>query len=240
MNESNETNKDFDIAQKPSIFETALNYLFGTASSEQDQSPTTEINPRWKSLGHYTLINTEEAGITHTGGWSLEADRHLCVLWFFTSHSLLTIASLLNYTTKFNHWVTKNMAKRRIQSLQSKSYDRAFVYYEIKRMDSIKDDWSADIRQLDIHFKSSWRRMEEQLVKENYLGEELHYDLITCEELARMGRRRRWTPVQRKSLMEKSYMGLQRVKKEVRPERVDDGYSSEASVDRDGRNNLTL
>ncbi|KAF2430262.1 hypothetical protein EJ08DRAFT_697553 [Tothia fuscella] len=200
---------------------TMLKYLFGGSSSKKnDTANTTGGNDE----DDFEVIDKEEASAAHASGWSLEADKHLCVLWFFTPHSLSTISSLLNYTLSSankppTRFTTKKI-KERLQLLQSKTYDRAFIYHQTEKLVK-EDNYSAEIAELNNRFGKAMATMRAVAEREEF----------DVQQRGEMGLRRRWNAAQRKKLIGKKFRGLERVAKGVRPVVLGDDYDSDVSVD---------
>jgi hypothetical protein len=130
------------------------------------------------------------------------------------------MANILNYSVSKGHkpafCITKQMAKHRLQLLQSTTYDRAFVYHEFER----KEDWDPELRQLDHRFLAAVRTIHSVIEKEDH----------DWEQWSNRGKKRRWSADQRAELKAKKYNGLQRVAKGLRPEALEDDYDSDVSA----------
>lgn len=169
----------------------------------------------WEQINHPTSENENTI-------FTLDADRHLCTLWFFTTHSFSTIASLLNYSLpqplaiRIHGQEAKN---RFLELAKSPDYARAFVYHEVKRLSLVKDvDWKAPIQQTDRMFTEAWARMQDDVSKECEVGEKrvrngfggvVGYDGITDDEyIDRFGKERLWSVEERKALQGRPWGGL--------------------------------
>lgn len=169
----------------------------------------------WEQINHHTFENENTI-------FTLDADRHLCTLWFFTTHSFSTIASLLNYSLpqplpiRIHGQEAKN---RFLELAKSPDYARAFVYHEVKRLSLVKDvDWKAPLQQTDRMFTEAWARMQDDVFKEREVGEKrvcsefgsvVGYDGITDEKyIERFGKERLWSVGERKALQCRPWGGL--------------------------------
>jgi hypothetical protein len=197
---------------------------------------------------HWEHLTTDEEA-QDLKGWTLEADRHLCLLWFFTPYSFCTIASLLNYsatTPPLPRRIHGRQAKKRLIKLSAdKTYDRAFVYHDIKRLAATAEaaDWSSAVQEADHAFAAAWSRMRHDIDTAKLRGEESRftaggkevrggYDRLTDAQLARMRRRRKWGVKERKKLEGAGKWGGLGVVGICRPEVVESGYETDASIER--------
>ncbi|QDS71904.1 hypothetical protein FKW77_000312 [Venturia effusa] len=146
--------------------------------------------------------------------FTLEADRHLCILWFFTAHSFSTMASLLNYSLakSLPMRIHGQDAKDRFLELaKSSNYPRAFVFHEVKRLSEIKGvDWQPAVQQMDRAFTEAWGRMQEDISVERERGEkrERYDDLSDVDYVRRLGKSRLWSVEERKLLQGRPWGGL--------------------------------
>lgn len=146
--------------------------------------------------------------------FNLEADRHLCILWFFTTHSFSTMASLLNYSLSKPLAIRihgQDAKDRFLELAKSSNYPRAFVYHEVKRLSETKGvDWQPAVQQMDRVFTRAWDRMHEDMSVERELGEEReHYDNVSdVEYVQNLGESRLWSVEERKVLQGRPWGGL--------------------------------
>ncbi|TID17321.1 hypothetical protein E2P81_ATG07897 [Venturia nashicola] len=159
--------------------------------------------------------------------FTIDADRQLCILWFFTTHSFSTMASLLNYSLAqpLPVRIHGQDAKDRFLVLAKPTkYARAFVYHEVKRLSVTKNvEYKPPVQTLDQVFAEAWAKMQEQISEERELGENsaCYDDLIDVEYLQRLGKQRLWGVLERKALQGRAWGGLGA--KVTRPEGVELG-----------------
>lgn len=180
------------------------------SSLEQD-----DLDQEWEPVEAENSLNDNTV-------FTLDADRQLCILWFFTTHSFSTMASLLNYSLAHPLPVRihgQDAKDRFLKLAKSTSYTRAYVYYDVKRLSVVKNvDYSAAVQSTDHMFAEAWARMQQDLSEERELddGGESCDDTSDAEYRRHLSTQRLWDVSERKALHGMPWGGLSA--KVTRPE----------------------
>lgn len=175
-------------------------------SQEEDD----DIDREWEHVEAENSLNDDTI-------FTLDADRHLCTLWFFTTHSFSTMASLLNYSLdrplpiRLHGDDTK---ARFLELMKTPDNPRAFIVHEIQRISLTKNvEWDRSIQQAEGMFTEAWIKMKDDISEERELGEralggKTYDNLSDAEYLKRVGKERLWSVKERKAIQDRTWGGL--------------------------------
>jgi hypothetical protein len=223
------------------------NTIQETVAAEDSPTKTVHEIDNDELEREWEFVNNDDRDVKDEG-WTLEADRQLCILWFFTTCSFTTIASILNYSA-INPPMPKRIhgkeTKKRFILLSTDSkYSRCYIYHEVKRLAAQKGiDWTPAIRAQDLTFSNAWKAMREVLEHQRFIGEErrfkstrsgnIHsgYDRLSDKNCEKLGHPRLWSIDERKKLLGMTWKGLGTVGV-ARPTSIDKGYGTDVDVER--------
>ena len=119
--------------------------------------------------------------------WLEDADRYLCILWFFTAYSLNTVAAILSYTLILDaeinfdgeavRWkLCKLMQRCPDDQKESPSNSQPSMYHGVKRSSQMASfDPSDRCRKLEAALKKGWKTLQKDLEQDKRQAVATHW-----------------------------------------------------------------